>query len=274
LQFEIENLKLFDPTAQDKTGFTYSRNKLHTKIQSLKQLPPESSRQKWDAAQRRMAYKLHTKMRLCSHNPRLCSQNLKQQMSCSTSEAKKNGFRLSESLCACSKQKLNSERTGAQNHQLTGVPKGKAGSRICETKKWTGSGAGQGSRAAAQRKKKKCRRIEDLAYRKGRPDAAPSQPECKLKTGARDGWAVDEPNQQAPGDLATGSTHEEKTKIEDKQRQRKLSQQPQIQINPNSKEGNNTHRIKNEFFHWKPTRLQPICGGHRPLYLIFDWNKN
>jgi hypothetical protein len=46
LQFELENLKLFDPIAQDKSGFTCSRNKLHTKIQSLKQLPPESSRAK------------------------------------------------------------------------------------------------------------------------------------------------------------------------------------------------------------------------------------
>jgi hypothetical protein len=64
---------------------------------------------------------------------RLCSQNPKQQISCSTTEARKNGFRLSGSLCACSKQRLNNERLGAQNHHQTDVPKSKAGSRICET---------------------------------------------------------------------------------------------------------------------------------------------
>jgi hypothetical protein len=64
---------------------------------------------------------------------RLCSQNPKQQISCSPTEARKNGFRLSGSLCACSKQRLNNERLGTQNHHQTDVPKSKAGSRICET---------------------------------------------------------------------------------------------------------------------------------------------
>jgi hypothetical protein len=83
---------------------------------------------------REVAGRRKISLRLCSHNPRLCSQNPKQQKPCSTTEARKNGFRLSESLCACSKQRLNNERPGAQNHHQTDVPKGKAGSRICETK--------------------------------------------------------------------------------------------------------------------------------------------